>query len=335
MRLTLSVIAICIVVFLLQLAGLIDNSFAFTPSRFYSAPYTIVTAMFMHSSLQHLMLNMIGLFAFGTMLEHELGAKRWLLIYFTSGFIASMGYALLINSPFIPAVGASGAIFGLIGAMAVLKPKQIIYTAYGPVPIILAAIAWGAIEFFSLFSIDNIAHSAHLFGLIGGVALAFPYKIGIDWRATLPALVLVPIAIWVITANMPKEVVPYQPQLPDCYTLKESIEHIDSKAYLYECEQNIVFTLSSATIRSFNLAHYAESLPRLSSLIYEDVRGVHCTTNTTSVEERDGVAYISGTICDQKFYAMATICDNVEMMAVQIVNNTKPPIAELNCPNSH
>ena len=73
-------------------------------------PFTLITSMFLHGSLFHLLSNMFALFLFGLLLEHEIGTKKFLVVYFTSGIIAGAAGSLLYPS----LLGASGAIFGVI-----------------------------------------------------------------------------------------------------------------------------------------------------------------------------------------------------------------------------
>ena len=82
--------------------------------------WRLVTAMFLHGSMLHLAFNMLALFWLGTIVEQALGTPRFLLVYFVSGLAGSAG-ALWFSSAFAVTVGASGAIFGLIGALLILE----------------------------------------------------------------------------------------------------------------------------------------------------------------------------------------------------------------------
>jgi membrane associated rhomboid family serine protease len=74
----------------------------------------------------------------------------------------------------IPAVGASGAIYGVLGALAVLTPFAMVYI-YGiiPMPMIAVAVIWGLLDFFGMFAPGDVAHGAHLGGLFVGVLYGF------------------------------------------------------------------------------------------------------------------------------------------------------------------
>ena len=82
--------------------------------------WRLVTAMFLHGSLLHLAFNMLALYWLGTIIEQSLGTPRFLLVYFVSGLAGSAG-ALWFSSALAVTVGASGAIFGLIGALLILE----------------------------------------------------------------------------------------------------------------------------------------------------------------------------------------------------------------------
>jgi membrane associated rhomboid family serine protease len=127
--------------------------------------YRLVTAMFLHASLLHLAFNMLALYWLGTVVEQALGSIRFLLVYFASGLAGSAG-ALVFTDPFTPTVGASGAIFGIMGALLVLE-----YRATGS----LGGQAMGLIvlNLVLTFAIPNISIGGHLGGLAGGILATF------------------------------------------------------------------------------------------------------------------------------------------------------------------
>jgi len=127
--------------------------------------YRIVTAMFLHASLLHLAFNMIALYWLGTIVEQAVGTWRYLLIYLVSGIAGSAG-ALVFSSPFAVTVGASGAIFGIMGALLVLEYRAT-GTFAGP------ALGLIAINLLLSFVIPNISWGGHVGGLVGGVLATF------------------------------------------------------------------------------------------------------------------------------------------------------------------
>ena len=127
--------------------------------------WRLVTCGFMHSGLLHIAFNMYILWWLGQMLEPSLGHVRFLALYFTSLVAGSFGALLL--SPNAVTVGASGAVFGLMGAAFVLQHARGINPMQsGLGPIILINLVLG-------FVIPNVSIGGHLGGLIGGAAAAF------------------------------------------------------------------------------------------------------------------------------------------------------------------
>ncbi|MEO9210183.1 MAG: rhomboid family intramembrane serine protease [Ginsengibacter sp.] len=179
----LNLIIINVIVFIAQMV--LDNS-ALDPNWFtnflalypfntsYFEPYQLVTHMFAHGGFLHILFNMYALWLFGAVLERKWGPKKFLIFYFACGLAAGVTQMLL--SP-APAIGASGAIMGLLAAFAFTFPNVEFYIIPFPFPIKAKwlAIIYGAIDIFGgFFGIgDNIAHFAHLGGLIMGLILAF------------------------------------------------------------------------------------------------------------------------------------------------------------------
>ncbi len=174
------IFVLCLVFFMFQLLGGVDFTVVgvFYGAALLSEPWRIFTSMFLHGDFGHFALNMFALFVFGGALERRVGTPLFLLTYFVSGIVASVGF-LIFNGPEASALGASGAIFGLIGAMVVVAPNMKVYLLGGiPMPMIAVGALYAVIEFVSLAgsSDDNIAHSAHLLGIVGGFFILQWYK---------------------------------------------------------------------------------------------------------------------------------------------------------------
>lgn len=147
---------------LLPLEGLVLNS-SFVLER----PWTLLTHMFLHGSPTHLLGNMFALGLFGSILERLVGWKKFLLVFLVGGFVSSIGDVLFYSST----IGASGAVFGILGTVAVLKPKMGV-PAFGTIlPMAVAAAFWVLFDLTGFIYPDGIAHAAHLFGMAAGVAL--------------------------------------------------------------------------------------------------------------------------------------------------------------------
>ena len=138
-------------------------------------PYQLVTHMFAHAGFMHILFNMYALWMFGSVLERVWGAKKFLIFYLVCGLAAGVAqmFAMDINGS---AVGASGAIMGLLAAFAYLFPDTKFYILPFPFPIkakYMVAI-FAAIDLFGGLhpgAADNIAHFAHLGGLVMGFIL--------------------------------------------------------------------------------------------------------------------------------------------------------------------
>lgn len=164
---------IIFIVFLFQIffKGFTDYFILDTRTALFNY-YTLITALFLHSGLPHLMYNLFGLALFGSILEHIIGSKRFLILFFVSGLAAS-----LISIPFYARVlGASGAIFGVLGMLGILRPKLTVWVYSMPMPMILALFVWGTGDVLGIFIPTGTANIAHLAGLGIGVIAGLFYR---------------------------------------------------------------------------------------------------------------------------------------------------------------
>ncbi|CAL9482626.1 rhomboid family intramembrane serine protease [Streptomyces sp. enrichment culture] len=127
--------------------------------------YRLLTSMFLHGSYIHIIFNMLSLWWIGGPLEAALGRARYLTLYLVSG-LAGSALSYLIAAPNQPSLGASGAVFGLFGATAVLMRRL----NYDMRPIIALLVINLIITFSPGF---NIAWQAHLGGLVAGVVMGY------------------------------------------------------------------------------------------------------------------------------------------------------------------
>lgn len=169
-RWTFTFIALCTAIFLFEFFVPIWPWFAFTPVKAFEQPWTFITSIFLHADIMHLFFNMFALFIFGLYLEARTTTKQFLFIFFLAGIFGNIAYWLTAPLGTIPAVGASGAIYGIMGMLATLYPGLIVYVGYVPMPMIFAAVLWFVMEFTGMFVPSNIAHQAHLAGLVIGAA---------------------------------------------------------------------------------------------------------------------------------------------------------------------
>lgn len=185
--LTYSIIIANFFVFLISLFFRTEviNELGFRPiylsAEMFPNVYTLFTSMFVHSDFLHILGNMFVFFFMGVAFEQRVGPKKFLLIYLITGVCGALTHSLLNLGSMIPLIGASGAIFGILGAFAYAYPRDEIMM---PVPIgimfimrikvIYATILFAVFEtIIVVLSVqDSTAHFAHLGGLASGVLLA-------------------------------------------------------------------------------------------------------------------------------------------------------------------
>ena len=170
-----------IVSFLLQVAvpGYTE-AFIFKPELLLSEPWRIVTSMFLHGGLSHIFLNLFALIMFGPIVEARMGREEFLKVYFLSGIGGSLLYwatiALGIIPPF-PALGASGAIYGIMAAAAVFYPNLVVYVWFVPMRMREALVLWVVLTFMGSFNpYSGVADAAHLGGIIVGYLYAKAFR---------------------------------------------------------------------------------------------------------------------------------------------------------------
>jgi membrane associated rhomboid family serine protease len=155
-----------------------------TPGSVY---FTLLTSMFMHGSLMHLLGNMLFLWIFGDNVEDDLSHGRYTAFYLLTGVIASLAHVVSTfvfgNNPFIPSLGASGAISGVMGGYLVLHPHRrvrvIMLRMLTDVPGYVAVGLWFVFQLISAFGVigqgaqsgGGVAFMAHIGGFIAGVVL--------------------------------------------------------------------------------------------------------------------------------------------------------------------
>jgi len=175
---------------LIALGVLTFDHIAIKPANIIEGKYiwTFLTSMFMHGNFLHLFVNMFSLFFVGGLVQKILGSKRYLWFYLIAGVFASVFFVLisfiLKNSDFnVFAVGASGALFGLIGLLVLLTPNLSVYLMFIPIPIKMKYAGPGIlivlwiISYLGNVPIGNTAHFGGLIaGLVYGIYLRINYK---------------------------------------------------------------------------------------------------------------------------------------------------------------
>jgi membrane associated rhomboid family serine protease len=169
---TITLIAICVVVYLVQQADpAFTGRYALIPYAVEQGQYArLVTSAFLHASVLHLATNMITLYIVGAPLERVLRQVRYLIVYFLSAIGGSL-FSVWLSPEFSIGVGASGAIFGLFGALVVLR-RQVGAEA-GALAVLIG------LNLVISFTLPNISWQAHIGGLVTGVLVALALR-GID-----------------------------------------------------------------------------------------------------------------------------------------------------------
>ena len=145
--------------------------------------WTLLTAAFSHNMLWHLLLNMLVLLSFGPTLEMVLGKKRFITFYLSAAIISSFSHAAVsaffLQEPQTPALGASGAVAGVIFLFSLLYPKQkILLFALIPLPAIVGGFIFIGLDIWGLVAQSSggglpIGHGAHLGGAAAGILYYF------------------------------------------------------------------------------------------------------------------------------------------------------------------
>ena len=170
-----------------------------TPGSVY---FTLITSMFMHGSIMHIFGNMLFLWIFGDNLENAMGRIRYLIFYLVTGIIASLAHVVSTfvfgDNPFIPSLGASGAISGVLGGYLVLYPKKsvrvIMLRMLTTVPAIVAIGLWFVFQLISAFGVigagpqsgGGVAFMAHIGGFVAGLVLVKFFTLGRTPSAVQP-----------------------------------------------------------------------------------------------------------------------------------------------------
>jgi membrane associated rhomboid family serine protease len=170
-----------------------------TPSPVY---VTLLTSMFMHGSWMHLLGNMLFLWIFGDNVENALGRIRYLAFYLVTGVIASLAHVFSTfafgDNPFIPSLGASGAISGVLGGYLLLFPRKqvrvIIMRMLTSVPAIVAIGLWFVLQLIQAVGVisagprasGGVAFMAHVGGFVAGLVLVKIFAMGRGANAPRP-----------------------------------------------------------------------------------------------------------------------------------------------------
>ena len=153
--------------------------------------WLLLSSMFLHSGFIHLALNMLSLYFLGSFVEQAFGRSRFLALYLCSGLAGGIAY-LYFGAFDEPAVGASGAIFGLLGGVLGYSLRNGTFSWQNP--LIRQLLILTALNLYFGFSVPNISNTAHIGGLVGGAAFGWltapTVYSGKKLRAATPTIIL-------------------------------------------------------------------------------------------------------------------------------------------------
>ena len=165
------ILVLCVILFFVRVLApaFTFDYLALNPATVASRPWTLITHMFIHADMGHLFFNMLFLFFFGMELENRVGESKFLQIFIISGIVGAVGQMAVL--PAGSMVGASGALFGVMGCLAVIAPEiKVLLFFVIPLSIRAAVVLFAVIDFTMMGSGDSIAHMAHITGLLAGLA---------------------------------------------------------------------------------------------------------------------------------------------------------------------
>jgi membrane associated rhomboid family serine protease len=161
--------ALCVAMFVAQqIVG--TDAVILDKSLIWAEPLRVITSIFAHGNVGHLLSNLFGLCLFGLILEGRVGPKRTLALFLASGI------AINLLTTYPRSLGASGAIYAILGALVVLRPWMQVWVSYIPMPMFIAGMVWAFQDATGAFFPSDIGHLAHLGGLGIGVAAGFLWR---------------------------------------------------------------------------------------------------------------------------------------------------------------
>ncbi len=166
---------ICIIVFVIQvvLPGFTEFFLLNSSAISNFEVWRFLTSIFLHGSVIHLMYNLFALALFGSILEKFVGGKKFLFVFFVSGILANL---IAVNF-YSASLGASGAIYGILGCLVILKPLMIVWAFGFPMPMFIAGILWVAGSVLGIFVPREVGDIAHLSGMAAGFLFGFIFRV--------------------------------------------------------------------------------------------------------------------------------------------------------------
>ncbi len=156
---------LCISVFVLQnLFPWLTHELVLTKD-FVNKPWQIVTNIFAHANVMHLIYNLFALLLFGLVLENIIGSRKFLILFIVSLVTTDIASLIFYRAT----LGISGIVYSILGAVAVLRPRMIVFIFGVPLPMFIAVFLWTLLDIAGFFYSSGIANATHLAGLITGI----------------------------------------------------------------------------------------------------------------------------------------------------------------------
>lgn len=180
---------ICVIMFVFQIVFSGFTDALVLDSSSFLQPWRFVTAIFLHASLSHILFNLFALILFGLILEKIIGSNKFLIVFFVSGLLANLVAVNFYSS----SLGASGAIYGILGCLTILRPKMVVWVYNLPMPMFVAAVLWVLVGVFGVFFPSNVGDIAHLSGIFVGFVFGLLFRLrfqekraSLTYRINLP-----------------------------------------------------------------------------------------------------------------------------------------------------
>ena len=172
---------ICIIMFILQnMPGIpgFTETFVLNDSAVFGFQiWRFVTSIFLHGSMIHLIYNLFALLLFGFILEKLIGSKKFLFVFFASGIVANI---IAVNF-YSSSLGASGAIYGILGVIVIIRPMMMVWAFGLMMPMFIAGILWVVGDVMGVFGFgkEGVGRIAHLGGIVGGLLFGLWLRFGL------------------------------------------------------------------------------------------------------------------------------------------------------------
>lgn len=204
MRLTWILTVLCIIGFVYAIyAGTAFDTYGLSLNNLIERPYVIITSIFLHGSLEHLLSNIFVLIFFGLAVESELGWKKMLVIFLLGAFAGDL-LSLIVYATDQISIGASAGIFALVGVGMLVRPLDLsFYPLVVPIPLALLGLGYAIYNVYGFIAnIDpEVSYIAHFGGLFVGLAFGFRRE---GWRKglkivaiTFLVMILIPL-LWLL-----------------------------------------------------------------------------------------------------------------------------------------